>query len=110
MEHPGGLFLSAMTVCELYSGAKIKGWGERRLAELDNYISKYTVLPIDLGLAAEYGNTIALSRSRGRELTPPDGLILSTCKKYNLALLTHDSDMTVGEHMGIQVICRIQPK
>ena len=102
----GGLFLSAMSVCELYSGAQLRGWGERRRAELDRHIGGCTVLPIDATIAATYGDAIATSRAAGRELTPPDALIVATAKRYGLTLLTHDRDMTVGEQLGVEVICR----
>jgi predicted nucleic acid-binding protein len=96
-----------MTVCELYSGAEIRGWGARRRAELDRHIEKCTVLPIDAGMALPYGQVIAASRLAGRELTPPDALIVATAKRFGLILLTHDRDMLVGEQLGVNVVCRV---
>ncbi len=103
----GPLFLSAMTICELHAGAQIKGWGERRMAELSLHINRCTALPIDSGIAIEYGRAIAASRAAGRELTPSDAMIVATSMRYGLVLLTHDRDMTVAEEFGVNVICKI---
>ena len=100
------LFLSAMMVCELQAGAQVKGWGDRRMDELQSYIDKFTVLPIDTGISAFYGRIIAGSRELGKELSPPDALIAATALQFDLTLLSHDKDMVVVKDIGVDLICK----
>lgn len=100
------MFLSAMTVCELQAGAQIKGWGDRRTDELQSYIDKFTVLPIDTGISTFYGRIIAVSRELGKELSPPDALIAATALQFDLTLLSHDKDMIIARDIGVDLICK----
>lgn len=41
------LVLSFMTVAELFQWAILRQWGDRRLAQLEQYLSNYLIIPID---------------------------------------------------------------
>jgi tRNA(fMet)-specific endonuclease VapC len=41
------LALSFMSIAELYQWAFIRQWGDRRIAQLEYYLSSYLAIPID---------------------------------------------------------------
>jgi tRNA(fMet)-specific endonuclease VapC len=106
LESDQPLYLSAQTIGELYFGAEYKGWGKPKQQKIDSLVSEYVVLPIDHETAMHYAAVRAVSKKAGRFLTSQDAWIVATAKQYGLTLISNDLDVTIGECIGIRVICR----
>ena len=95
------------TIAEIVVGAERADWAAPRLAALRTFIVKqFAVIPIDENTVPFYASAMHGSACRGRALTVPDGWIVATAKQHDLTLVTHDLDMTVGEQLGVKVVCR----
>jgi predicted nucleic acid-binding protein len=84
------LALSFMTVAELFQWAILRQWGDRRLAELERYLSNYLVIPSDLLLCRAWAQVRADRQSIGRPISPQDAWIAATALRHNLPLVTHN--------------------
>jgi predicted nucleic acid-binding protein len=100
-------FVSVQTIGELLIWAEKRNWGPSRLAKLRAVASKYSILPIDADTAEIYSKVRVGAERLGRSLSSTDAWILSTAIQYELTLVTHDRDMTVGTQLGATVICRV---
>jgi predicted nucleic acid-binding protein len=79
-----------ITVAELHYGAYNAGWGERRLAQLEQTIRRYAVLPYDDNLAKLWGKLRAKARATGSPLGQADhanDLWIAACSIYYQAPL-----------------------
>ncbi|MEN2383544.1 MAG: PIN domain-containing protein [Gloeotrichia echinulata DEX184] len=68
------LALSFMTVAELFQWAILRKWGARRLAQLEQYLSDYIIIPVDQPLCREWAQIRADQQSAGRVISPQDAL------------------------------------
>ena len=84
------LALSFMTVAELFQWAILRKWGARRLAQLEQYLSDYIIIPVDQPLCREWAQIRADQQSAGRVISPQDAWIASTAIRHNLSLVTHN--------------------
>jgi tRNA(fMet)-specific endonuclease VapC len=62
------LALSFMTVAELFQWAILRRWGDRRLSQLEQYLSNYLVIPVDQPLCREWAQVRADRQSEGRPM------------------------------------------
>ncbi|MBI2443991.1 MAG: type II toxin-antitoxin system VapC family toxin [Candidatus Magasanikbacteria bacterium] len=76
------IFISAVTVMELYALAGISA-GEERV--IDRFIAAIGILPVSTAVARQAG-TLARTRRQGK----PDLLIAATALVYDLTLLTRN--------------------
>ena len=84
------LALSFMTVAELFQWAILRRWGDRRLTQLEHYLSNYLVIPTDQPLCLEWANVRADRQSTGRPISPQDAWIAATALRHDLPLVTHN--------------------
>ena len=84
------LALSFMTVAELFQWAILRKWGARRLAQLEQYLSDYIIIPVDQPLCREWAQIRAGQQSAGRVISPQDAWIAATAIRHNLSLVTHN--------------------
>ena len=63
-------------------------------------------MPIDQETALHYAAVRAISKKVGRFLTSQDTWIVATAKHYGLTLISHDLDVTNGDRVGVNLICR----
>lgn len=84
------LALSFMTVAELFQWALLRQWGDRRLAQLEQYLSNYLVIPSDQPLCRGWAKVCADRRSIGRPISPQDAWIAATALRHDLPLVTHN--------------------
>lgn len=82
--------LSFMTVAELFQWAILRQWGDRRLSQLEQYLSNYLVIPVDQLLCREWAQFRADRQSVGRPISPQDAWIAATALRYDLSLVTHN--------------------
>ena len=90
------LALSFMTVAELFQWAFLRQWGDRRLSQLDQYLSNYLVIPVDQPLCREWAQVRSDRQSAGRPISPQDAWIAATALRYDLPLVTHNIKDFVG--------------
>ncbi|BAU14081.1 hypothetical protein LEP3755_46260 [Leptolyngbya sp. NIES-3755] len=84
------LALSFMTVAELFQWAILRQWGDRRLAQLEQYLLNYLVIPTDQPLCREWANVRAERQNAGRPISPQDAWIAATALRHDLPLVTHN--------------------
>ncbi|KOR38511.1 MULTISPECIES: type II toxin-antitoxin system VapC family toxin [Planktothricoides] len=84
------LALSFMTVAELFQWAILHHWGDRRLAQLEEYLLNYLVIPTDLPLCRQWAKVRGDRQSIGRPISPQDAWIAATALRHNLPLVTHN--------------------
>ncbi|MEO0488319.1 MAG: type II toxin-antitoxin system VapC family toxin [Cyanobacteria bacterium P01_A01_bin.123] len=90
------LALSFMTVAELFQWAMLRQWGERRLSQLEQYLSNYLVIPVDQPLCREWAQVRSDCQRAGRPISPQDAWIAATALRYDLPLVTHNIKDFVG--------------
>lgn len=84
------LALSFMTVAELFQWAILRQWGNRRLSQLEQYLSNYLVIPVDQPLCREWAQVRSDRQSAGRPISAQDAWIAATALHYDLPLITHN--------------------
>lgn len=84
------LALSFMTVAELFQWAILRQWGDRRVAQLEQYLSNYVIIPVDQLLCRKWAQIRADQQSAGRVISPQDAWIAATAIRYDLSLVTHN--------------------
>jgi tRNA(fMet)-specific endonuclease VapC len=85
------LALSFMTVAELFQWAILRQWGDRRLSQLEQYLSNYLVIPVDQPLCREWAQVRSDRQNAGRPISPQDAWIAATALRHDLPLVTHNS-------------------
>ena len=83
------LFVSFMTVAELYNWPFEKNWGEPKRQGLTQYLKNYTVLPYDDALAWAWAELVAKT-CRGRPMFLQDSWIAATALRHAMPLVTHN--------------------
>jgi tRNA(fMet)-specific endonuclease VapC len=84
------LALSFMTVAELFQWAILRQWGERRIAQLEQYLSNYVIVPVDRLLCRQWAQVRADRQNIGRIISPQDAWIAATALRHDLPLVTHN--------------------
>jgi tRNA(fMet)-specific endonuclease VapC len=85
------LALSFMSVAELFQWAILRQWRDRRLAQLEQYLSNYLIIPVDRPLCQEWAQIRADRQSVGRVISPQDAWIAATALRHDLPLVTHNT-------------------
>ncbi|MDX2242919.1 MAG: type II toxin-antitoxin system VapC family toxin [Leptolyngbyaceae cyanobacterium bins.302] len=84
------LALSFMTVAELFQWAILRQWGDRRLVQLEQYLSNYLIIPVDQPLCRKWAEIRADRQNTGRAISPQDAWIAATALRHDLPLATHN--------------------
>ncbi|MEU4163366.1 type II toxin-antitoxin system VapC family toxin [Actinoplanes sp. NPDC026670] len=84
--------ISFTTVAEVYFGAEKKGWGQRRVDQLEEAMRRYVVAPYDHDLARLWGRLKSQAQRAahplGQNTETNDLWICATAIYYNAPLLT----------------------
>ncbi len=99
------LVLSFQTVAELLAWAEENRWGARQRAALDEFLSRFLIVPYDLALARAWAKVTTRTKAIGRRLESGDAWIAATALHRKAPLLTHDTDFTGLGLAGLEVIC-----
>lgn len=83
------LYVSFMTVAELYRWPVERGWGEAKRQSLIRYLRNYTVLPFDEALAWSWAELTGKT-CRQRPLSFQDSWIAATALRHGLPVVTHN--------------------
>lgn len=97
------LALSFMTVAELFQWAAIRKWGTQRVMRLEQTLSMYVIVPVDIELCRIWGSLRAERQAAGHTIAPQDAWIAATALRHNLSLITHNaSDYQGIAHLDVR--------
>jgi tRNA(fMet)-specific endonuclease VapC len=83
------LFVSFMTVAELYRWSFERDWGEPRTQGLVQFLKNFAVLPYDEGLAWSWAELVGKT-CRGRPMSIADSWIAATALRHQIPIVTHN--------------------
>jgi tRNA(fMet)-specific endonuclease VapC len=84
------LYISFITVGELYLWAENNGWGTKRRADLETRLRNYIVIPYDHVIARSYGLVGAERRRAGKPISLNDAWIAACAVRHDVPLVTHN--------------------
>ncbi|MEM8641430.1 MAG: type II toxin-antitoxin system VapC family toxin [Cyanobacteria bacterium P01_G01_bin.54] len=100
------LALSFMTLAELFQWAMVRNWGDRRINQMEDYLSDYLVIPVDQQLCRTWAN-IRLERQKvGQTISSQDAWVAATAIRHDLPLVTHNRQ----DFQGITGLQLLQPE
>lgn len=82
------LFVTFVTVGELYRGAVHARWGARRIAGLDAWLSRLAVIPGEQPVARRWGELTGRHLAEGRPLPTNVAWIAACCLTHAVTLAT----------------------
>lgn len=91
------LAVSFMTVAELFQWAAVRNWGARRIAHLEQTLTSYLIVPVDVEMCRIWGRLRAEQQSAGHTISPQDAWIAATALRHTLPLVTHNA----SDYQGI---------
>ncbi len=97
------VYVSAITVGELYWGAYNSGQVQSNLATINNFIPTVTVLDCDSDTANWYGQIKRQLRVKGRPIPENDTWIAATAMQYGLVLATRDAHFNEVDKLTIEM-------
>jgi predicted nucleic acid-binding protein len=83
------LFVSFMTVAELYCWPFKKNWGEAKKQGLVQFLRNFAVLPYDEGLAWIWAELV-VKTCRDHPMSVADSWIAATAIRHKLPIVTHN--------------------
>lgn len=85
------LALSFMTVAELFQWASVRKWGPRRIAALEQGLTRFLIVPADVEMCRAWGTVRASRAAMGQPISPQDAWIAATALRHSLPLITHNA-------------------
>lgn len=83
------LFISFMTVAELYKWPFVRNWGTAKTTELMQHLRNYVVLPYDDALAWTWAELVGKT-CVAQPMSFPDSWIAATALRHAMPLVTHN--------------------
>lgn len=80
--------ISFATVAEVYKGAAKKGWGGRKLEQLEIHLDGTLVVPYDVEIARTCGRLLAAREAEGLSMEEFDAWIAATALRHGIPLAT----------------------
>lgn len=77
-----------ITVGEFFKGAVKRGWGERRVQQLEAWLRNVVVLPYTGEISRVWGRVSAECEGKGQPIPPNDAWIAACCLSHDLPLMT----------------------
>lgn len=91
LQYTGGLYLSTITLAELYAWAMRAAAPTKRLDGLREMLADFTVLDVTAPIAEEYGRLQAGFLDVGKPAPGMDLVIAATALVHDLTLVTHNT-------------------
>lgn len=82
------LYVTFVTVGELYRGATHAGWGARRVDALADWLRRLTTIPAERAVAHRWGEITGHALAAGRPLPANDAWIAACCLTHDVSLAT----------------------
>jgi predicted nucleic acid-binding protein len=83
--------VSFATAAEMRFGALKRGWGRKRISQLEDFLSKYTVVESTPAIGRIWGVVRVESMRAGRTIERQDAWIAATALAYDIPLITHNA-------------------
>lgn len=103
------LFISFVTVGELYFGAEKGNWGESKRKKLETTLRNFIVIPYDNEVARCYGRLVAERRKSGKVISPNDAWIAACAVRHSMVLVTHNAK-DFKDVTGLKVVTAYRDK
>jgi predicted nucleic acid-binding protein len=84
------LALTFVTVGELTKWVHVRGLGQRRRGEIDEWLGRRPMIAATAAVARKWGEIVAHAEKRGRSLPVNDSWIAACCLVYDLPLATRN--------------------
>lgn len=99
------VWLTFVTVGELWKWAEVRRWGETRRSALDVWIIERPVIPYEPEIAHAWGRLSARAQLRGRPRRQNDTWIAACCVRHSLPLVTLNTKDVADfvEHDGLDL-------
>lgn len=82
------VWLSFVTVGELWKWAELRSWGEPRRTQLDAWTGRRPIVPYDAEVARAWASLSAAAQRRGRPRPQNDTWVAACCVRHGLGLVT----------------------
>lgn len=82
------VWLSFITVAELYKWAEVRSWGKNTRKRLDTWLAQRPVIPYDTETGRTWGRLAGAAQRRGRPRPQNDTWVAACCVRRNLPLIT----------------------
>ena len=89
--------VSFMTIAELERWAIQHRWSAQRIAWLNLYLKRFTVVPSSPDLCRHWANITVNAQARGRRIECADARIAASAVLYNAPLITHNR----ADYLGV---------
>jgi len=100
--------LSFVTVGELFTWSVKRGWGERKVSDLEQRIKAAVIVPYDLDLCRQFGQIKAEMLKIGRQVPSNDLWIAACALRHSIPLVTHNAKDFVAIP-SLKVITEVEP-
>lgn len=102
------VWLTFVTVGELWKWAEVRSWGQRTRSTLETWLATRPLIPYDQEIAREWARLAARAQQRGRPRSQNDMWIAACCVRHGMPLVTlnkrdfadfaeHDGLILLGE-------------
>ena len=95
--------ISFMTIAELDRWTLERKWGEKRKADLEKFLHRFTVIEVSRARCLKWAEASHSARRNGRPIETADAWIAATALLYDVPLVTHNRNDYLGVD-GLQVI------
>ena len=102
IDNASKISVPVIVVGELQYGAQKSSKKERNLALFVNFLSNFTIVPVDENIAALYGEVKERLRANGINIPENDVWIAATAKSRQCKLLTFDAHFKLID--GLKVV------
>jgi len=80
-----------MTVAELFQWAGVRKWGTQRIAQLEQTLTAYLIIPADLEMCRIWGAARSAGQAAGKSIAPQDAWIAATALRHQIPLVTNNA-------------------
>ena len=94
------IFITTISLCELYKGAYAYHDSDRKISDVDEFIENFEVLGLDEKSSKEFGKIYLKLKKEGKLINDFDIIIAAIIKSNDLILVTRDNDFN---DLGIKV-------
>ena len=84
------IFITSITLCELYKGAYVHKKSEQKLKILEEFLKNVEVISEDVYSCQQFGLIWQKLKKKGTQINDFDIMIASIVKSHNLTLITRD--------------------
>jgi tRNA(fMet)-specific endonuclease VapC len=97
------IFISPITLCELYQGVYLSNKIGLNIQELNEFIDDFSILDFNKKISEEFGKEFARLKKIGKQIPEFDLIIACFAKVNNLVLVTRDKNHFVNTGVEVEV-------